>query len=79
MTRLQKQRSITTAATGTVVVGVFQTNGMTLSTTSKLKKISSVQQWNVPLRALRAAGYYVIKKWEYEDQEVGEVLPNRKQ
>jgi hypothetical protein len=43
MSRLKKLCSNTTAATGTVVVGVFQTPGMKLSTTTKHEKIDFLQ------------------------------------
>ena len=48
MTQLHVQGlcSNTTAVTGTVVPGVFQTTRMKLSATTKLEKIALLQQWN---------------------------------
>ena len=44
--RPQRRCSNTTAATGMVVVGVFQMAEIKLSTTTKLEKIDFLQQWN---------------------------------
>ena len=55
MTRLQRLCSNTTAATGTGVVGVFQTPEMKSSTTTKLEKINFLQQQNVQERSEQRA------------------------